>query len=109
MKSKKYLDQYSLGCSNGFLYPYNESPTPPPFLKPKLTEWAIEYPNESEANLSSSWKSAENESLNKNPYKTNPINPSSPNKIKFLAFSVIALIIFYRSSDRLIISKSKIA
>jgi hypothetical protein len=109
VKSKKYLDQYSLGSSNGSLYPSSESPIPPPFLSPKLTEWAIEYPSESEANLSSSLKSPENESLSKKPYSNKPISPNKPNKIKFLVLSVIALIIFYKSSDRFIISKSKIA
>lgn len=47
VKSKKYLDQYSPGYSKGFAYGSSESPTPPPFLNPKFTEWAIEYPNES--------------------------------------------------------------
>jgi hypothetical protein len=109
VKSKKYLDQYSLGSSNGFLYPSSDSPIPPPFLRPKLTENAIEYPSESEKNFSSSLKSSEKFSLNMKPYNNKPMSPNKLNKIKFFEFSVIDLIIFYRSSDRLTISSNNMA
>jgi hypothetical protein len=43
------------------------------------------------------------------PYNNKPMSPNKLNKIKFFEFSVIDLIIFYRSSDRLTISSNNMA